>query len=344
MAEKDSGPLESAPDQSVAIGYFRPEDAPGITALFRAVYGEDYPVKLFYDPEALRQANENGDYYSLVARRVSGGVVGVLHLFRSAPHPHLYELGAGLVCREYRNLGIQQRLLGFAFEDWVPRQQGIEGVFGEAVCNHPFMQKAMVFHQYPPTALEIALMPAEAFDREKSAGGRVAVLVGARSYRPITNRIFLPGVYASFLQRIYSQSNARREFLPAEDGPNLPGDSNLSSDFFDFAQVARISVRQAASDLVEQIAVLEGEARGKGGLVIQVWLNLGDPQVGCAVDRLRTRGYFFGGLFPLWFGSDGLLLQKLFCPPDFEGITMVLDEGQALLEFIRRDYDQVRTE
>jgi hypothetical protein len=36
-----------------SVGAFRPEHAEGIVRLFRTVYGERYPIKLFYDPREL---------------------------------------------------------------------------------------------------------------------------------------------------------------------------------------------------------------------------------------------------------------------------------------------------
>ena len=51
----------------IEIDLFRDGDGEGITALFREVYGEGYPIKLFYDPAAIARANAAGDYYSITA-------------------------------------------------------------------------------------------------------------------------------------------------------------------------------------------------------------------------------------------------------------------------------------
>jgi len=65
------------------VGSFRPDDADGIVDLFRAVYGEGYPIRLFYDPAAITAANTEGRYYSICARTASGEVIGVTHLYIS---------------------------------------------------------------------------------------------------------------------------------------------------------------------------------------------------------------------------------------------------------------------
>jgi len=321
------------------VDYFRPEDAEGIVALFRAVYGDGYPIKIFYDPQALIRANETGEYYSIVARNSDGVVVGAEHFYRSAPCKSLYELGAALVLKEYRNAGISNRMLKFGFQDWVPTRKNIEGVFGEAVCIHTHMLKAQTYFGYTETALEIAVMPAEAYEAEGAATGRVALQVAFRSHKPRPHRIFLPKVYEQELRFLYSAMDDEREFTGADHSFPLAGWSEIKMDFFEFAQVVRISVHQAGKDFEERLDELGAEALTKGAVVNQIWLNLGMPWVAAAVEVLRGRGYFFGGVFPRWFDQDGLFMQKLLCPPDFEAIKLASGRSHKLLEIIKQDWN-----
>ncbi|NTW77099.1 MAG: hypothetical protein HGB33_04855, partial [Syntrophaceae bacterium] len=138
--------------ENFEVGYFRPEDAEGIVHLFHAIYGEGYPIRLFYDPAAITAANEAGEYYSIVARTSSGQVIGVIHLYRSAPFQNIYESGAGLVLKEYRNSNVNTRLMEYLYEEFVPQQENIEELFGEAVCNHAFIQKAATRFKHIETA------------------------------------------------------------------------------------------------------------------------------------------------------------------------------------------------
>ena len=155
--------------QQIEVGFFRPEDAAGIVELVRAVYGEGYPIKVFYDEKALTDANAQGEYYSIVARTQSGKIVGVEHLFPSAPYKSLYETGAGMVLKDYRQFGINKRMMKFIYDEWVSDQGNIQETFGEAVCNHPHMQRVVSQMRHVETALELALMPAEAYNKEQSA-------------------------------------------------------------------------------------------------------------------------------------------------------------------------------
>jgi len=333
---------QSAHGENIQIDVFRDGDGEGITALFREVYGEGYPVRLFYDPEAIARANAAGDYYSLVARHSSGAIVGVEHLYRSAPFQKVYEAGAGLVRQDCRNLGLTKKLLEFMCEEWAPQQTGIEEMFGEPVCNHPYMQKAVAGLRFVEMALEIALMPAEAYTQEKSATGRVAALLIFRNYRPKPHRVFLPPVYENPLRFLYAALDEPRELATAAEALPTGAPSDMVMTVFDFARVARIAVAHAGADFPERLTALEQEATGRGVQVFQVWLNLAQPGVGAAVEYLRERGYFFGGPLPRWFDTDGLLMQKLRCPPDFEQIQLHSDRAREILALVRQDWGDIQ--
>jgi hypothetical protein len=187
-------------------------------------------------------------------------------------------------------------------------------------------------------------MPAEAYTQEKSATGRVATLNASRCCKPKPHRIYLPLVYELELRKIYSRLDDSREMALSSE--QIPGGTATVAGLtvFDFAGVARIAVTDIGGDFPERLSALEGEAAAKNTVVFQVWLNLTDPSVGGAVDILREQGYFFGGPMPRWFDGDGLLMQKLLCPPDFEGIVLFSDFAKELLEFVREDWGKVRDE
>jgi len=104
--------------------------------------------------------------------------------------------------------------------------------------------------------------------------------------------------------------------------------------------VARINAPETGGDFADLISILEDRLRKEQTLVFQVFLNLTEPWVGEAVDILRSQGYFFGGVMPRWFDGDGLLMQKLECPPNFENIILFLDSSKELLTFIQRDWER----
>lgn len=319
------------------VDKFRPEDAESLVSLFHEVYGDGYPIKLFYDPEAIIAANHDGNYLSIIARTDSGKVIGATHLYHSSPYKGLYESGLGLVQMQYRNAGVYGAFLPYILNEYGPQNPHIEEIFGELVCNHVFSQKLAANFGSVETAIEVALMPAEAYTAEKSAAGRVATLDAFCCYVPKPHRIHVPRVYEEILHRIYARLDDKRDMVLS--GATLPDTAVTKADMtiFDFARVARMAVPQLGSDFAARISELEEQARSKNVIVFQVWLNLTEPWVDHAVDILRDKGYFFGGALPRWFDGDGLLMQKLECPPDFDNIILLSEFSKELLQFIQED-------
>lgn len=188
--------LEIPPAQEdFEIGTFCAADAQSIADLYRSVYGEDYPIKIFYDPALLIRANESAEYHSIVARTLSGTVVAALHLFRSAPYSALYKVGGGVVSREFRQLGLNTKMVRFLFEDWMPKNSNIEGTFGEIVCNHTYMQRVRGTVAHVEMALEVALMPARGLRQGEVRFGQGGVLAGvSRIQAQTAYAFFTPGV------------------------------------------------------------------------------------------------------------------------------------------------------
>lgn len=341
MEDNQPGNPETA-KENFEVGYFRPEDAEGIVNLFKAIYGENYHIRLFYDPAAVIAANEAGEYYSIVARTASGQIIGVDHLFRSAPFSNIYEAGIGLVLKEYRNTGVNTRMLEYLYEEFVPQKENIEEVAGEPVCNHVFMQKTVARFKHKEMAMEIALMPAAVYAQEQSARGRVAALACFRSYKPKPHLIYIPKPYEEELRWLYSRLDDTREINIADVKAKAPENtaSRIEMKLFDFAQVARINVHEIGDDFTEAFRNLEAQAITGKAEVLQVCLNLTIPWLAATVSMLRDRGYFFGGALPRWFDGDGLLMQKVRCSPDFENIVLESADAKKLLDIIEEDWER----
>lgn len=332
--ELDSG-------ERFSVRLFRPEDAPGIGRLFHAVYGGEYPVKLFYDPQKLLEAQEKGENYSIVAGKENGDIIGHMGLFRSSPYPDLYETGAGLVLPGYRNAGINLKLFDYIYEKVAPELR-MEEVWGEAVCNHLHSQKAVLNrHKHVETGLEVDLMPGEAYSKEKNTSGRVASLLVFRSYVARPHTVYLPRRYEDTLRFLYSRLDDRREFDVALARPAAGIASHASTQIFEFARVCRIAVTAIGEDFDSYFGALESEVMSAGIVVIQVWVNLACPWAEHAVEVLRGKGFFLGGILPRWFDDDGLLMQKIVGRPNWEEIRLFSDRSLEIFSILKKDWEDV---
>ncbi len=329
------------PGQGFEVDLFRPEDAEGVSQLFRTVYGDGYPIQKFLNPQLLIEENATGRTISSVARTPNGDIVGHNALFRSAPYERIYESGSGAVHPHYRGgKGIFTGLIAHGFEVG-PKRFGIEAIYGESVCNHVFTQKAMVRFSTIEHAIEIDLMPAEAYEKEKSAIGRVAAILGFKTLISKPHTVYLPTVYEENMRFIYSGLDDDRKFSLSQD--ELPSQikTEIKTQVFDFAQVARLAFHEVGADFKSALDEQEKSICEKRMVVIQVWLKLSWPWISRVVDSLRERGYFLGGILPRWFDVDGLLMQKIIGKPNWVGIHLYTERAKKILEIIKKDWERV---
>jgi hypothetical protein len=329
------------PGQHWIVDLFRPEDAEGVVRLFLAVYGEKYPIRTYVEPARLKEENARGVTISSVARTETGDIVGHNALFRSAPHDGIYESGAGLVDAGYRGgKGIFTRLVAHG-QEVAAHKFGIEAIYGESVCNHPFSQKMCHGLGWITHAVQVDLMPASAYEKEMSAEGRVSVLLDVKTLRSRPHPVHIPYAYLEPLTFIYEGLDDERRFLSSEKGLSPNTETRMQVEIFDFAQVARVAVHEAGYDFASVFDKLEQDLKKKDVRVVQVWLNLAWPWIGAAVDILRERRFFLGGLLPEWFETDGLLMQKTARQPHWEDIHIHFQRAQRLLEMVEADWKKV---
>lgn len=326
--------------QSYIVDIFRHGDAEGVAQLFRAVYGEGYPAKHVYHPDQLIAAFDKKENIPVVARTPEGKIVGYVALFTSTPNPKLYEAGQGLVLPEYRGSGVSSAITSHVYEI-VGKQFATDGVFGEPVCNHIYMQKTCVALKCIETAIEVDLMPAESYTKEGSASGRVAVLGTFRIHKPLLSAAHIPEMYQEQSRYIYDGVNEPRTLIASADKIPYALKTEISCQTFDFAKVARLSFLQTGRDLENVLNALEKDLSARNIIVIQAWLKLGEPWVGEAAALLRKREYFFGGILPRWFGEDGMLMQKVMARPNWDGITLYTDRAKQILEFVHNDWADI---
>lgn len=331
--------LQGGEDRSFTVGLFEEGDGQGVADLFRKVYGEAYPVKLVYDPEALASAFEARENIPVVARAADGRVIAYQALYRSAPNIAVYEAGQGLVYPDFRGRGINSEISRYMRDILIP-DLGAESVFGEAVCNHTHMQKTWGGLGNTETALEVDLMPREAYAAEGSASGRVSTFFMCAVDERRPPLIYLPAPYEGPLRYMYEGIEGRRDFRIG-DGSLPKVDSEMAVQVFGFANVARMTINEAGEDFESLLARKELELFGKKVVVFQAWLKLSWPFIDRVIEILRGRGYFLGGLLPRWFaGSDGILMQKLVEQPNWDGIHPYSERAVRILEMVRKDWEE----
>lgn len=319
----------------IQFDFFRPGDAPGVARLFRRVYGDGYPVDIYYRPERLIEENAAGRVLSSVARMPDGEVVGHDALVLLDPATRLYENAAGVVLPDFRGQGVFFNLMKHNVFEYAERF-GLEEILGEPVCNHLQLQKMCLNLGYRETGLEVDLMPAAAYTAEQSARGRVSVVLGYFLHRPVPRTVHLPPAYREELEFLYAGLGLDRTFAATEKSLPMEGDSEGSMAVYESAQVARMEIRRIGADFAAFVSRLESESRGRGSEVFQAWLPLASRFIAAATDILRDRGFFLGGILPNRPGGDGLLMQKVTRETNWDEIRLYTERAQRIGEMIRR--------
>jgi len=328
-------------DRDYKIDLFKPDDAPGVAQLFREVYGDGYPVKIVYNPGQLVAAFQNNEYIPVIARTPDNRVVGFTSLYQSAPHKGVYEVGLSLVSPEYRNTPIYG-LMSRRIKKTAPTVPGLDVLFVEAVCNHTLAQQAGVIFKQIETAIEIDLMPAEAYEIENAVPGRVSTLAMFGTIVPKPHAVYVPEIYEEYFRYAYEGFDDSRTVTPATQGLPSGQGTEMATQVFDFAQVARVTIHQVGADFVEVCNAEEKRLEDMHCKIIQVWLKLTCPWIGDAIGILRSRGFFLGGILPRWFDEDGFLMQKVCGRPNWEGINLYSDRANQILRFIKDDWERTR--
>ena len=330
------------PNQTWIVDRFRPEDAVGVTRLFLSVYGDKYPIRKFIDPDLLIKENETNQTISSVARTPGGDVIGHNAIFHSAPSEKIFESGSGLVHRHYRGgqgIFTDMGVHGIKIAD---EEFKAAAIWGEFVCNRVFAQKAGRRVGWETCALEVDLMPAAMYSKEKSASGRVSTMMMFGELNPRRHQVFLPRVYEEWLKELYTKLTAPRDYASSTSAPRAGVSSDLKTQIFDFAQVARLIIHRVGDDFDAVFARNQEDALKRKVVVFQAWLPLSDPATNWAVDRLREQGYFFGGLLPRWFDDDGILMQKILDPPSWESIAIGYDWSGKVFNMVKADWEAVK--
>lgn len=226
-----------------------------------------------------------------------------------------------------------------AFPD---KNSGIDAVFGETVCNQLTSQKGNSLGRLLETGLEPALMPARAYEVEKSADGRVGCLLAFRVDRDCHRTLYVPAAYRNEFPFLLNGLNLDRELVSSD--ATMTGDhAEIEVKRFEFAGVARCTITSPGADLSARLAEIERELLVDEYVLIQFFVDLGKAWSGDVVELLRAQGYYLGGLLPVWFGDDGLLMQKHFVDPEFDSLKILTDRGRSLVEMVRRDWERSKS-
>jgi RimJ/RimL family protein N-acetyltransferase len=323
------------PGLNTKIIPFSPEYAKGIAQLTYAVYKNSYPVKSWYDEKQLISLHKKGDIHSVLGINEKNEVIGCMAMYKSsAPYHRLKEGGMMMTEFSYRGANLISEILA-AFLDYFKNENSIEALYGESVCNHTITQKMSDSSGFKVTAVEAALVPpSESMGKESKTNERISCVYSCfikSNKEPL--KVYIPEIYENILMEIYSNLNLKRTFL--KDSNKISSDKTISEiEEYSGPKVKRVNVSVTGADFKEFIekSIITDDFE-----VIQVFICLSNPGVNNLCLELKNKGFYFGGIMPIWFGEDAILMQKT--PPHFSEIKIYSDMARKILDFSISDYN-----
>ncbi len=328
--------LTSGDDKAYEIMPLTAEDAGLVGGVFRAAYGDGYPYTEVYQPEKLRSELREGRLIAFLAVDPAGRPVGYFAQAKTAPNPRLWEEKGLAVAPEYGHTQLALALVSRVRGSILPAH---DGIFSTAVCHHYFSQVVCAKGGRSDCALGLDQLEGNVFRERAAAAGRVALLLNFSEHSAPPAPVYLPPEYAVILRRL-AKPLRPRVFRPADAPLPVSGLTVRVDSYYESARTWTVSVRKVGADWPAVLEKLLLQAARRGVISLQVTINADRPSLGAAIALMRRRGFFFGGLAPRWFGTDGVMLQKVLGKdPDYDGIRLYTTTARELLAFIRADRD-----
>jgi N-acetylglutamate synthase-like GNAT family acetyltransferase len=320
---------------------FRPEDAAGIAAVVRRVYGETYVIhQELYEPARIVELNQSGRLVSVVAVDEAGQVVG--HYALERPDlGRIAETGEAMVLPEHQHHHLLERMRVLIVE--AAREAGLAGIFGMPVTNHVFSQKMYEHFEGKPVGIRLGNTPKGFHNIAQPSPQRISCLVYFRHFeKPSNVLVHAPARHREMIARIYRQFGLPVTFAEPEKVqlPQAGGSETVRYD--SKIQCGFIQVEQLGAGTAAAIAHASRELDSAGAEAVFLDLPLSQPGTAELCAAAEPLGFFFGGIGPYFLpDGDALFLQRLNVPLDFGLLQIEHPFARELVDYVADDRRRV---
>ncbi|MDR3348893.1 MAG: hypothetical protein LBO03_04725 [Acidaminococcales bacterium] len=289
--------------KDVSFSLLKEQTAGSVREIIEKVYAKSYSNLALPTAGEAWAAHCRRD--ELVALAFAGkDVVGMVSLKRLPQNPRVYELGMLTVAEGYRDGKTAAGLLAAARREF-PLLIDYDAVFMENVANHRYSQRKSAQNGGTDCAIAFSAMPALV-----GGTGRISFVTAFFEHpAALVRPVYIPRSYAEILLFFYQGLRARSFFPLCEDRPPS-GESVFFRRKFPAIGLLKADCAEIGGDFAAKMRDMDAGAPAEGLETVEICLPLVSPYVSFAVDCLSARGYFLGGVYPFWFGGDGVMLQK----------------------------------
>jgi hypothetical protein len=320
-----------------------PEDAAGVVACVREVYGDSYIIHTeLYHPEEIVRLNETGRLVSVVALDGRGRIVAHYALERQDLRLPAAESGEAMVLAEHRHHHLLEQMRVLLEQE--AHRLGLRGIFGRTVTNHVYSQKAVERFGEKPCGVSLGRTPRTFQNMRAPLFQRMSIVFYFKYLQPEQCRpLHLPARHRAMCSSIYQQFGIAAQW---QDETATLGPGQHAVDFRPELQRAIIQVHRVGHDTMEAVRSVRRELGGAGRAeVIYLELPLTQPGTPAVCEAAEAERFFFSGIAPLYLtDGDALRLQYLAVELDTSLLQIANPFARELLAYADGERQRVGVE
>jgi len=342
--ENDMAPM----DTPLEFRLLRSDEGIGLARCLYRVYGFTYKDFVYY-PEKIKTMIEDGRLVSMVAVNPDGEIVAHQGLIKRHRESKNAEISMGAVDPRYRGRKLFEKIKEVSFNHI--RQQGVMGLFGEAVTIHPYSQKANMATGSKETGILLGFVPSGRDFKGINSGDNASnkrfatLLIYNRILKEPPRTVWVPEELKEVVERIYDYNSFSRVFGAMTDAETANDLTQADFTVYTETKLAIGYVKLYGKDFSSYIAGKVKELCNASIASIFIDLPLSKMETGKVHSDLKKQGFFFCGIAPEVDGEDYLRVQYLnHVDMDRKDIILVTDFSKYLLEVIWGEYEKAITE
>jgi len=340
IAAGGAAPVNASSEPSshpVTVRSMTPDDAIAVARCTYAVYGYTVPDDYLYVPDRMREMLQGGMLEVCVGATPDGEIVSCLTREVARAGAPVGYLGEGMVDPRFRGHRLLEQML--AFIQHRTAEQGMLGLYAEAVTVHPFSQKSNLALGFTETGVQLAdEAPTVVFKQIDGAAPTrrtATVLSFLKTNEGARRTVYPPAHHRSMIQRIYERGRLERHLEVAPEAAALSGAAQLKVEVFPRWSEASLQVTAYGADLADLVRFRLRELRLRRIDWISLDLPLSDPGAQQLCAPVEALGFFFAGVIPELVGDDVLRLQYLNeVEADLGSVQLASDFGKELFAYV----------
>ena len=344
-AGKDRGdkPAAAAPapapmTDAVSVRLMTPDDAVAVARCAYQCYGYTVPDDYLYYPDHMREMLAGGLLEICVGATSGGRIAGCLTRELDHRSAAVGYLGEGMVDPRFRGHRLLEQMLTFFIRR--SAEQGLRGLYAEAVTVHPMSQKSNLalgaFETGVQLADEAPTVVFKQIDDGAPAKRTATVLHYFKTSDAPRRTVHPPGHHQAMIGRIYERGGLARDVRAAPGAAaELPAAAQLRVDVFPGWREASLRVTAYGRDLPDLVHARLRQLRIRRIDWIGLDLPLSHPGARELCAPLEALGFFFAGVIPELDDGDVLRLQYLNdVEADLEAVQIASEFGKELFAYV----------